>query len=99
MIWWIILVIYVPGYIYSTWRFAGMLAWAAKFHAKPEIADLVMGWVFGPFLALIWPIVLPINTMHVRGGDLVKFSYVPPNERKKMYKRRIEELEREVGIR
>jgi hypothetical protein len=30
---------------------------------------------------------------------LVKFSYVPPNERKKMYKRRIEELEREVGIR
>jgi hypothetical protein len=84
---------------FAWWRLSGLFAWGMKFGEVPGGDDIVFALFICFFLAFAWPISLPASVMYEHGINGGKFLYIPKGEKVKMYKRRIEELEREVGIR
>src|SRR5262245_20628582 len=105
MIGWIILAVYVLGFVLS-WRSITYF-WFREFRGigEPETWDIVMAMFFGSFCALFWPIIVPARicywlVSHHEDG-FVGFI-TPRNTRRerelKERERRIERLERELGM-
>ena len=113
MEWVLPLCAYLVGYAIAFRRMAGQLAWHYYGVQQKKYPILYEGkrypdgeqW-FGAILcalllSIFWPVTLPM----AHGLSVAKITfgssmfYTPPNQRERLYKERISELEREVGIR
>jgi len=102
---WLILALYVVGYALAFRRIAGQLAWHLQAVSSwsseyPEGAQWVGAIATATFASLIWPVSIPVawglSKDQVGAGRLF---YTPAHVRERIYKERIAELERQVGIR
>jgi len=103
---WLVLALYIVGYALAFRRIAGQMAWyyaeeGAYGRREYPSAEQWFGAILtATFASLIWPVSLPVawglSTEQVGAGRLF---YTPLNVRERIYKERIAELERQVGIR
>lgn len=103
---WLLLALYIVAYALAFRRIAGQWAWHFaengfdKNAARTPTGEHWFGAIAAAFfLSFVWPFALPVaygiqTAKH--GGSLF---YTPPNARERLYKARIEQLEREAGIR
>lgn len=105
---WLILSIYLAGIIIATPRIGYVVAHDLAYHDRPLRGNHVaMGRFFGFFISTLWPIVFPAyrwrNYAKARGitgdGILIAPRGIRREQRLKQQEARIQELERELGIR
>lgn len=109
MIWFVLGSFYAAGYSFSFLRIAGQMAWhfcdqdrKQWTHLRGKQSPDGEQW-FGSImaalvLALIWPVTLTIAYGLAGQKTGKSLFYMPPDEKEKIYKNRIKELERSVGL-
>lgn len=89
---WIILAVYLAGYLLA-WRPCARFVTDESAMGRVEWIDLLAGALFGSFLALLWPVLAVFHTLR-RG-----FSDSPEAARRALYgesrRAKVERLERE----
>jgi hypothetical protein len=98
MIGWIILGVYVIGFVPVFRRATWILAQNMAGGRAPDGEDWAMGMVAGFCMALCWPVVLLCYLLWQAQRNGVEFFKPPPHERAEIQARRIRELERELGL-
>jgi len=110
MITWFLIGLYLLGYGACWRRLSGQIAWhcfATDRRSYPiSYRDAVtpsgenwFGAILGATLfSFVWPLSLVVAYGVAGNASGGKMLYIPPQQRERMYKERIRELEREVGI-
>lgn len=107
----ILLFVSIGPMIYTWWRVCGIYAWEsaedepkhrdpcyAQSNWEPSLDIWVGGFFVGFFAGIIWPILLVLKLVKViNGGKYV--GHIPQKTRERLQAERIQQLEREVGIR
>ena len=102
LFWWFFGAFQIAGYLYTAWRISGQLFYGLNWsHYDGPGYRYFCSIASASFLALAWWISLPISILSERANKwgTSQLVYVPKDKREELYKERIRELEREVGIR
>lgn len=106
---WGILIIYAAGYLHC-WRLAARY-FIYDFGYNPEGEDIFFGIITGAFIAILWPLILPIyytrKVIHAMGWNpnqlALKAVGEPPQQKLRRLEqeaehreRRIQEMERNI---
>jgi hypothetical protein len=100
MVGWIILGVYIVGYV-SNWRY---LAWAAandgSYNRKLEGLDIVFGILIGSMLSLFWPLVVVYRIMMTKSpsGSWMMPRNIRKEKELEAREQEIKKMERELGI-
>lgn len=104
MIWLFIWLPYALGWAFTFRRITGQIAWHCRANAPGYRKGLTpsgeqwAGAVMGGFVsAIIWPLSLPC-AYALSGAKIGGGFYCPPDDRNRLQKERIKELERAAGI-